>query len=422
MLNNASYRLKYWLRKAVKWMPAYRKTYREAHVVSSREQQEHLFWELLKYVIVHVPYYRDYQKFLGGNVQIEDLPIVKKEDVAKDALSFVSDEFNPEKLLRVSTGGTTGTSTNIYTSWLDGVRQTAYIDAAIDLGRVSNPIICTLREHDLKATEKYRFWGNRLMLSPSNMNKDSLEYYVDLMRRYRVNILHCYPSSLMVLCKLLQNTQVNLDIEAILVSSEIVSSELKHIVREVFPRATFINVYAQTENVARGISLNAAPFEFLSCKYLVEFLDTGERRDGNIIAEIVGTNLEKKSMPLIRFATGDYAVLNQRGEVIDILGRTNEYLIDKFGNPIPCIVTNRPHTLDNVLLAQYYQEKIGEFEYRVMVNENFNSNDIRAIEEDIKLNFGDGLFARVVVVTQMEKTSRGKHRKLVQRLDLSLYL
>ncbi len=57
-----------------------------------------------------------------------------------------------------------------------------------------------------------------------------------------------------------------------------------------------------------------------------------------------------------------------------------------------------------------------------MVKENFNSNDIRAIEEDIKLNFGDGLFARVVVVTQMEKTSRGKHRKLAQRLDLSLYL
>lgn len=422
IFNNASYRLKYWLRKSVKWMPAYKKAYREAHVISSREQQEVLFWELLKYAIAHVPYYRDYQKFLNGNAQIEDLPLVKKEDIAENALNFVSNEFNPKKLLQVSTGGTTGTSTNIYTSWLDNVRQTAYVDAAINLVHISSPIICTLREHDLKITEKYRFWGKRLMLSPSNINKDSLEYYIDLMRKYRVNILHCYPSSLMVLCKLLLEAQISLNVEAILVSSEIVSVELKHLVREVFPGATFVNVYAQTENVARGISLNGAPFEFLSSKYLVEFLDTGERSNGNIIAEIVGTNLEKKSMPLIRFATGDYAVLNQRGEVIDILGRTSEYLIDKLGNPIPCIVTNRPHTLDNVLLAQYYQEKPGEFEYRVMVNENFDDNDIRAIEEDIALNFGDGLLAKVIVVSQMEKTSRGKHRKLIQKLDLSLYL
>lgn len=422
IFNNASYRLKYWLRKAVKWMPAYKKAYREAHVISSREQQEVLFWELLKYAIAHVPHYRDYQKFLNGNAKIEDLPLVTKEDIAEGPLSFVSDEFDPKKLLRVSTGGTTGTSTNIYTSWIDEVRIAAYTDAAFDLGKVAHPVICTIREHDLKPHETHRFWGNRLMLSPSNINKDSLEYYVNLMRKYRVNILHCYPSSLMVLCKLLQNAQVNLNIESILVSSEIVSPEVKRIVREVFPLARFINFYAQTENVARGISLNEAPFLFMSSNYLVEFIDTGERREGNIIAEIVGTNLEKKSMPLIRFATGDYAILNQRGEVIDILGRTSEYLIDKLGNPIPCIVTNRPHTLDNVLLAQYYQEKPGEFEYRVMVNENFDDNDIRAIEEDIALNFGDGLLAKVIVVSQMEKTSRGKHRKLIQKLDLSLYL
>ena len=422
MFSNASYRLKYWLRKAVKWMPAYKKAYKDAHVVSSREEQEHLFWELLEYAVVHVPYYRDYQKFLGGNVPIEDLPIVKKEDVAEDALSFISDEFDPKKLLRVSTGGTTGTSTNIYTSWLDEVRLAACTEAAFDSGKVIRPVICSIREHDLKPHETHRFWGNRLMLSPSNINQDSLMFYVNLMQRHRVNILHCYPSSLMVLCKLLQNAQVNLNVEAILVSSEIVSSELRRIVGEVFPRSCFINYYGQTENVACGISLNNTPFVFMSSNYLVEFLDTGERQDGNIIAEIVGTNLQKKSMPLIRFATGDYAILNQSGEVIDILGRTSEYLIDKSGNPIPCIVTNSPHTLDNVLLAQYYQEKIGEFEYRVMVNENFNSNDIRAIEEDIKLNFGEGLFAKVVVVTQMEKTSRGKHRKLIQKLDLSLYL
>lgn len=422
MFSDASYHLKYRLRKAVRWTPAYRKAYRESAIMCSREQQEVLFWKILRYAVEHVPYYSEYRKFLDAGTRIKDLPLVTKENIAEDAILFVSDEFNYKRLLCVSTGGTTGTSTNIYTSWLDEIRQTAYTDAAFDLGRVADPVICTIREHDLGPHETYRFWGNRLMLSPSNISRDSLKYYVDLMRRYKVNILHCYPSSLMVFCKLLQSSRIELDIKAVLVSSEIVSSEVKHIVGAVFPRASFINLYAQTENVARGISLNSAPFEFMTSKFLVEFLDIGERRDGNIVAEIVGTNLEKKSMPLIRFATGDYAVIDPSGRVIDILGRTSEYLIDKFGSPVPCIVVNRPNTMDNVFLAQYYQDKIGEFEYRIMVNDRFGAKDIQAIKEDIQAEFGDKLTAKIHVVKELEKTSRGKHRKLIQKLDLSQYL
>lgn len=419
-LKNASYRMKYWLRRIVRFSSYYRTAYAKAEVTCSRDQQEENFWKMLRYAVNHVPYYKRYQPYLQRK-DISSIPLLYKQEIANHSENFVSDEFDHSKLLCISTGGTTGTSTNIYTSWKDEIRNTAYIDAIFYLNRNKKPIICTIREHDLQQGEFYRFFGNRLMFSPSNINKETIQQHIDWIRQYKVNILHCYPSSLLVFSKFLKEIGVKLQINKIVVSSETVPSDLYELVEEVFPNALFVNFYGQTENVARGISLNGASFQF-SSQCLVEFIDTGERRGEHIIANIVGTNLEKKSMPLIRFFTGDQAILDKDGNVLEILGRTSEYLIDKVGNPIPCIVTNRPETLKNVLLAQYYQEVEGFFEYRVMVNEDFSESDVQAILEDIRLNFGEVLSCEVKVVDTMEKTPRGKHKKLIQKLDLNKYL
>lgn len=422
IFHNASYQLKYWLRKMVRYSLIYKKAYSLYNVEFSQEQQEKAFWEILNYAIKHVPFYKNYQQYLDSST-IQEIPILYKEDIAKNAPNLVSNEFNLSRLLCVSTGGTTGVSTNIYTSWKDEIRSTAYTDALFNLKRIKKPVICTIREHDLQEKEEYRFWGNRLMFSPSNINKTTLKRHVDLIIKHKVNILHCYPSSLLVFAKLAKEAGICLiNIEEIIVSSETCPIEVYEIVKKVFPKALFINFYGQTENVVRGISVNGQPFHFQNYPYFIEFIDTGERQGENIIANIIGTNIEKKSMPLIRFFTGDQAILDQKGNVLEILGRTSEYLIGKKGNPIPCIVTNRPNTLENVLLAQYYQDTEGFFEYRIIVNSKFSEQDIQAIKEDIILNFGEDLAFDIKVVTKMEKTPRGKHKKLIQKLDLSKYL
>jgi len=78
--------------------------------------------------------------------------------------------------------------------------------------------------------------------------------------------------------------------------------------------------------------------------------------------------------------------------------------------------------MKNVILIQYYQDEPGKFIYNVVGNEEFGANDIKAINEDIKLNFGDTLEGKVVQVNSIEKTKRGKHRKIIQKLDVDYYL
>lgn len=73
-------------------------------------------------------------------------------------------------------------------------------------------------------------------------------------------------------------------------------------------------------------------------------------------------------------------------------------------------------------MVQFYQDTPGKFIYNVLGNENFGEEDVKAIYEDIKLNFGDKLVGEVVRVDFIEKTKRGKHKKILQKLDVNYYL
>jgi phenylacetate-CoA ligase len=422
-LSNASYGLKYWLRKGATFLPIYRNEMKDISF-DCRQDQDKALEDLIRYAIKNVPFYSGYGKYLtrGGVFDVNNLPIIHKEDVCKNAESFLSKEFSKGSLICSSTGGTTGVSTNIYSNRQDLIRNSVYTDYLFYLSGIKNYHICSIREHDLKVEESYRIVGNRLMLAPFKVNKESIDFYVGKMKEFNVEILHCYPSSLLVLCKLLEGKEHGLDIKEIVVSSEILSKETIEISHKVFPNAKVVNFYGQTEFVALGYAVDGKTFQFFRNLSYIEFVDTGIKEGNNRIAEIVATNLKKKSMPLIRYAMGDYAVLDDKGCVIDIIGRTSDFLIDKQGNPHPAIITNRPHTMDNVVLVQYYQDTIGKVTYKIIVNDRFKPEEVKAIEEDIYLEFGDSIDFRVEVVDTLEKTKRGKHKKVVQKLDVSKYI
>lgn len=324
----------------------------------------------------------------------------------------------------VSTGGTTGPSVNVYQSFRESVIGYAYTNYRFYL-LGDNLEICTIREHDLTENETYRHFGNRLMLAPNKIKIETIEYYVSLMQKYKVNCLHCYPTSLQALCKLIEKKYghniPDIPIKGILVSSEIFSDEVKRLAKRIFPNAKILNFYGQTELVGQAIGIDFEPIRFIKSFSYVEFMDVDVQQNGNRVAEIVCTGF-KKSMPLIRYATGDYVEIDATGNIVSIIGRTSDFLIGKNGEVIPCIIVNREDTMKNVTLVQFYQDEPGRFIYNVVGNDKFGDEDIKAINEDIELNFGDTMKWEVVQVDKIEKTKRGKHRKIIQKLDVDYYL
>lgn len=417
-----SYKSKYYLRQLVRVTPLYRKTYKNISFAPREKQSLEELKSIISYAIKNCPYYKDYNP-VGENFDLKSYPILHKADLLEHGEDMISTKINRKQILMVSTGGTTGPSVNVASSYREEIIVTAYIDSLIrGMGKGT---FCSIREHDLKPGEKYRSFGNRLMLSPNSINEESITYYVDLMKQKGVRFLHVYPTSILSFCKYIQHRGIDtkdLPIKAVIASSEIFSIETKQLIKEVFPTAKIIDYYGQTEHVASGIAIDFEPMQFYTTYGYVELIDSGVREHGNVVAEIVATSLFKHSQPLIRYATGDFVEIDTEGNIRSIIGRTSDFLIGKDGNLIPAIITNNPGTMENVILIQYFQDTPGQFDYNIVVNEKFSDRDKKMIEADIYENFGDALKGTVKVVDHIERTARGKHKKLIQKLDVQSYI
>lgn len=419
---NATYRMKYWLRQMVRITPLYRRTMNNITFDPREKEALKELKKIVAYAIKNCPYYKGY-KPVDENFDIKDYPILHKSDLLEQGEEMISTAISRKMMTMVSTGGTTGPSVNVVSSYREEIITTAYNNYLFE--RFGKGTICTIREHDLKPNEKYRSFGDRLMLSPNSINEKSVSYFVDLMKQKGVRFLHVYPTSILSLCKYIKHAGVDttdLSIKAIIASSEIFAIETKWLIKEVFPAATIVDYYGQTEHVAAGVALDFEPMRFFTSYGYVELVDSGVREHGDVVAEIVSTSLFKTSQPLIRYATGDFVVIDSKGNIRSLLGRTSDFLIGKEGNLIPAVITNRPETMANVLLIQYYQDTPGLFDYNITVNEHFTDFDKKKIEEDIYDNFGDTLLGTVKVVDHIEQTVRGKHKKLIQKLDVQSYI
>ena len=66
-LSNASYGLKYWLRKGATFLPIYRNEVKDISF-DCRQDQDKALEDLIRYAIKNVPFYSEYGKYLtrGG--------------------------------------------------------------------------------------------------------------------------------------------------------------------------------------------------------------------------------------------------------------------------------------------------------------------------------------------------------------------
>lgn len=368
--------------------------------------------------IVSVPYYAE-----NGYCQteFENYPLLKKSDLLSKEDFFISKKVNKKSLIQVSTSGSSGISLNMYKTFKDVIKEEAFIKYAFSLiGK--NLKIGVLRGNRPSSgifERKYQ----HILLSSYHLSKQTILEYLNVIKKYKINCLHVYPSSLNIFCKylkeLLREKQVELpNLKGILSSSEILSAEMKDDVLELFPNITLVDLYGQTEHVAFALSINKDPYHFFDSYSIVELLHTGMMNGQNEIKEIVGTNINNSGMPLIRYRTEDFVEVDAKGNIIAIIGRSNDFIVNSKKNIVPCIVAMGNKLMENIITSQYYQDTIGELTYRVKVNERFNKKDEMNIIQDISGCFQGLMQVKLEIVDDFEKTKNGKHIRCIQKLDL----
>lgn len=385
----------------------------------SNRINEDLIIEMLQYAINNVPYYRNRYKS-KPSIRYSDLPILRKKDIINCETELLSDKYNPKFLSKKSTGGTSGISLNIYRSIRDAKMETAFVDYAFSLiDSPKNLKIGILRGNKPKKG-LFEKQFDQYIMSSYDLSSSNIKKYIHYIEKNGINCLSVYPTAITIFCKHLKyiKNEIRLpELKGILSSSEILSEDSKQLIKEVFPKAKLIDLYGQNEHIAFALSVDGGHYKFYKQYGYTEFIDTGQiLPNGNKICEIVSTGFLNKAMPLLRYGTDDYVELNEANEIVSIIGRTQDFLVNTENELVPCMVLTRDKTLENVINFQYYQDTVGDVIFRVVVNNHFSEVDEKMILQDIENTFAGKIRGFVSVVESIEKTKAGKQKRLIQML------
>ncbi len=414
-------RIKEFVRDLAKYTPQYHLTYKgltEQFTMSKLRKS-------VETAILDVPYYRNnhYKELLPSDSELIDLsvfPILKKDDLSGKEKEFVSDKFYKCLLRQENTGGTTGKPLKLYYSPTLSFARTVYPDLLYQ-EYVGKPLQLALLRGTKPSNGKLveRVGAHRVLLSSYQLYPENVDFFIKAIIDEGITCLLAYPSSLTVLAKLIQSKYGTVRIpklKAILASSEIFSHDAKKMVMQVFEGVTVIDFYCMSEFATAAHSVGLGNYVFCDNYGYAEFVDTNKKTDsGNTISKIIATSIMNTTMPLIRFDTGDLAEIDDDGNVVSIIGRTSDFIINKNNDLMPCIITPRDCSFENVVAFQYYQPKDGVLEFHVMVNENFGQEDFDNLSQDVEETFPHRLMdSKVVVKKELKKTQQGKLLRLVK--------
>jgi phenylacetate-CoA ligase len=287
----------------------------------SRDQLRELQWNKLKTLLRHchenVPFYRE----LFAKVQLHPEDIKSFDDfkqlptLAKDDVRFntdaITDATSVRKVEHMHTGGTLGIPLVIKRDML----CSAYIRASEARA---------FEWHGIRRGEKQvRIWGleldgaaarrdrikdlllNRRRIPIFEISEDTVRFYVDLIRRFRPSYIFGLPSAIHRICRIMKGLALDggeLGIRHVACSGE----SLREFQRETIER-TFgcgvINEYGCCEMGPIAMECNEGNMHLTMENILVEFVELGDAPSDH--SEIILTNLNNYTMPLLRYRIGD---------------------------------------------------------------------------------------------------------------------
>ena len=325
--------------------------------------------------LAHVPYYRRTVPMTLDEARHEPLaevfasfPMLSKEAVMAEQRAFLDERFDPGKLRYATSGGSSGQGIGMWRSKRVADIEKAFFTHEWGKYGFSFSKARTLRigadARRLAHESPWRIVGNRLMLSPYHINDKYKDAIAGAIRRFRPVFVHAYPSSAAALSELLSPGDIETAPKAVLLASEPATSLQLAAIARLFRCPISVNYgLCERTNLAFASHVDGvtSPYDFHSLYSWSENLLAEGR------AEIVGTSLWNDVMPLIRYRTGDFGLIEPDGRCAAIDGRGHEFLVDRYGNHIPGLaIVIDESTWDFVRLYQVRQRRPGAISLAVV--------------------------------------------------------
>lgn len=292
------------------------------------------------------------------------------------------------------------------------------------------------------AADGERLWTaepikRQLLFSVDHLEPRHMPSHVEALRRLRPTAVHAFPSALHPLALWLSRhpcPEFTAGVRGILLTSENVLPEQLSLLRQVFPAARIVPHYGHSERVLMALGDHDGRYAFVPLYGLPELIDARGRPidTPGVVGEIVGTSFDNAVMPFLRYRTGDYGCWEHapttdglaRFTLRRIEGRAQEFVVCHDHRLVSVTTLGAAHfdALAEVTSIQFEQREPGRVDLKLVSERPLTAGARRRIAEAVRAKTQGGCEVALHEVESIERTPRGKHRMLVQHLDLAGYL
>lgn len=393
---------------------------------------------ILHRAATRVPFYRDAwmrRRAAGDRASwelVENWPVLRKEDLRAHPEAFVADDRDRRRMLHEHTSGTTGKPLNLWFSratvrnwyalyeartrrWYGLDRDDRWVNIG---GQQLVPFTQT--------TPPFWVWNaafRQLYMSSYHLSPAFVDTYVEALRRYAIDYVLGYSSSLYSLARLGLERGLEFPHLRVAITNaeplyahqrEAMTAAFGGVVRETYGMSEIACAASECDRGTRHIWPDVGMIEILS-----DTNDTGETP--GMVGRIVCTGFLNEDMPLIRYEVGDRGVLEAEqstcacGRPLPVLssveGRLDDVLVTRDGRRIgrldPIFKSDLP-----IREAQIIQDTVDVVRIRIVPADGFTPPDGATLADRLRERMGD---IEVVIerVDHIERTSNGKFRAVI---------
>ena len=300
---------------------------------------------MVRYAFKFVPYYRKTWKDSGVKVDgirsaedLKKLPVVDKKTVLEHYDDFVSDEYRkylnvlpgmPSFLFMRSTSGTSGPPFKIYFNpnakdYMDAVYARALMNVGYDPTR---PMLYYWWQQ-APQRELYHMLGLfKKTYVPSSWGE---ERQFELMQSVKPKYIYYYPSALYFISRMVlkQNIELNFKPRLIITHAELLTEKMREKIEDAFGCPVYDQYGSNEFNRIAWECKERDGYHVDSDSVVVEIVDKDHDEAGyGEVGKVIITGLVNKTMPLIRYEMGDFATKAEKEQTKHTCGLNLPVLI-----------------------------------------------------------------------------------------------
>jgi phenylacetate-CoA ligase len=405
-----------------------------------KKSQNKILRQLTGYALRNVPYYREMANAaneVASNITVDTIsdyfPVLSKDTFRDNQERFLSREFNPQRLLKINTSGTTGKPLTIYTT--HEARQSNYAFmtrfmhwAGIRQGEKSVTFAGRVFIPPHQKEPPYwrsNWWNNNYLFSSFNITPDNVPDYLEQLERIQPVFIDSYPSAIAAIANyILENSlKVNLHLKAIITSSETLSREQRTRIEQAFNVRVF-DQYGNAEMAAFAGQCEHGQYHLNPEYGIAELLDeSGNAVGPGEIGQLVVTGFLNKAMPLIRYQIGDSAILSdvpcacgRHFPVLqEIVGRRDDLIKTRSGRIVGRLDPIYKG-LAGVRESQIVQPDIDNIVVYIVTASGYEAWMEDSLLKELKKRVGLDINITVSYVPEIPRTSSGKMRAVISHV------